>query len=87
MTRGRIVDLVDSSGPPAAFLLIDSGVANLLVAFESVTAKKTANPMVDDGRRRTAVDCRGKGSNVAGLRQTVMDASPAVFKTVCGRPP
>ena len=59
-------------------------VAEYSTSFCSLTAKKTAKPADDCGRRRMITDCRLTRSNLGGLQWTPADVSPAVFKTVCG---
>jgi hypothetical protein len=49
-----------------------------------LTAKMTAKPVDDYGRRRTITNCRSQESNLGGRWWTVVDISPTVFKTVCG---
>lgn len=57
-----------------------------LGSLGSLTAKLTAKPADDCRRWWTIMDSRGARMNLCGRQWTHADASPAVFKTVCGRP-
>jgi hypothetical protein len=64
-------------GPRACLSLQSSGCASL-------TAKMTAKPANDCGRKWTIADFRSSRLNWNGPRWTLADARLAVFKTVCG---
>ena len=69
---------------PLTAVLAQGGRARAAPSIGSLTAKKTAN-FTDAGEQTwTILEPEGARSNCGGPRRTPVDASPAVFKTVCG---
>ena len=64
----------------------DEGVSGILAEIQEFgnRPKKTAKVADDCARKRMIADSRPSRVNLCGRYPIVMDASPAVFKTVCG---